>query len=156
MEHRLQAILATHLLAINRLDTLRPTILQRMDHRLQAALTERPQGRVHLLGKGSRPFHLETIRIGISGILIEIHIDLQIHMPILLLVKVEIRMRAMIARGSTTDTVDQRNEIPMHTLQVQHLRQVPMLPTQRILGTSRGTSLTDRVHESKLEEFQNS
>lgn len=155
MEHRLQAILATHLLAINRLDTLRPTILQRMDHRLQAALTERPQGRVHLLGKGSRPFHLETIRIGIPGILIEIHIDLQIHMPILL-VKVEILMRAMIARGSTTDTVDQRNEIPMHTLQVQHLRQVPMLPTQRILGTSRGISLTDRVHESKLEEFQNS
>lgn len=155
MEHRRQAILATHLLAINRLDILRPTILQRMDHRLQAALTERPQGRVHLLGKGSRPFHLETIRIGIPGILIEIHIDLQIHMPILL-VKVEILMRAMIARGSTTDTVGQRNEIPMHTLQVQHLRQVPMLPTQRILGTSRGISLTDRVHESKLEEFQNS
>lgn len=155
MEHRRQAILATHLLAINRLDILRPTILQRMDHRLQAALTERPQGRVHLLGKGSRPFHLETIRIGIPGILIEIHIDLQIHMPILL-VKVEILMRAMIAGGSTTDTVGQRNEIPMHTLQVQHLRQVPMLPTQRILGTSRGISLTDRVHESKLEEFQNS
>lgn len=155
MEHRRQAILATHLLAINRLDILRPTILQRMDHRLQAALTERPQGRVHLLGKGSRPFHLETIRIGIPGILIEIHIDLQIHMPILL-VKVEILMRAMIAGGSTTDTVGQRNEIPMHTLQVQHVRQVPMLPTQRILGTSRGISLTDRVHESKLEEFQNS
>ena len=30
--------------------------------------------------QGSRPFHLETIRIGIPGILIEIHIDLQVQL----------------------------------------------------------------------------